>query len=93
MSADTNPTYETLSLSIAAMLSAAQPISWSTIGIRLTVRGVSAYSTLGGTSAYTLRLTYPSSSRVRNVLVSIFCEMSGMSLRRALKRRGSLPCA
>ncbi len=48
---------EALSFRMAAILSAAQSINSSTIGIREMVREVSEYSTLGGTSAYTLRLT------------------------------------
>ena len=60
-------------------------------GRREWVRGVSAYSTLGGTSGYTVRVTYPSSSSVRRVTVSIFCDMSGMSRCNSLKRMADLP--
>ena len=86
------PTFFSLSFNIAAILSAAQSTRLSTIGIRDWARGVREYSTLGGTSAYTWRRIKPSSSKVRSVLVSIFCEMSGINLRRALKRRGSSGC-
>ena len=79
-----------LSFSIAAILSVAQPMSASKIGSSDLARSVSEYSTRGGTSAYTCRVMYPSLSNVRRVLVSIFCDMSGMLLRSSLKRIDSV---
>lgn len=52
---------------------------------------VSAYSTRGGTSGKTVRVTYPSSSKVRNVEVSIFCDTSGINCCSSLNLRLSLP--
>jgi hypothetical protein len=40
-------------------------------------KAVKSYSTLGGTSAYTVRLSNPPSSNVQSVCVSIFFETSG----------------
>lgn len=78
-------------LIIVAMFSLAQPISASIWGSRECVHGVNAYSTRGGTSGYTVRVTYPSSSSVRKVTVSIFCDMSGISRCSSLKRIGPPP--
>lgn len=78
-------------LIIVAMFSLAQPISASIWGSRECVHGVNAYSTRGGTSGYTVRVTYPSSSSVRKVTVSIFCDMSGISRCNSLKRIGPPP--
>lgn len=78
-------------LIIVAMFSLAQPISASIWGSRVCVHGVNAYSTRGGTSGYTVRVTYPSSSSVRRVTVSIFCDMSGISRCNSLKRIGPPP--
>ena len=44
----------------------------SRIGFRLLPKSVSEYSTLGGTSAYTLRLTRPFSSISRSWAVNTF---------------------
>ena len=41
-------------------------------------RGVSRYSTAGGTTSNTVRCTSPSASMQRSVWVSIFCEMPSM---------------
>lgn len=50
--------------------------------------GVSSYSTRGGTSAKTVRVTRPSRSRPRRVCVSIFWEIPATSWQISLKRRG-----
>ncbi|MNI72250.1 hypothetical protein D3C73_1281790 [compost metagenome] len=55
-------------------------------GSRLCPYSVKEYSTLGGTSAYTLRSTSWSSSSSRSWLVSIFCVIWGMSFFSSLKR-------
>ena len=76
---------------IACMCSLAHCISWFMMGNSEFARSVRLYSTRGGTSAYTLRSTNPSVSRVRSVRTSIFCEMSGNSATRSLKRMDSCP--
>ena len=64
-----------LSLIICSIFAAAQPIRLSITGKNDSPRSVSLYSTLGGTSANTSRCTKPSSSKMRSVWVSDFCEM------------------
>ena len=56
------------------------------MGIRLFPSSVSAYSTLGGISAYWCRTTSPSASRLLSVSLSTFDEMSGIALLMALNR-------
>ena len=58
----------------------AQSTNPSICGIKLFPLSVSSYSTRGGTSAYTLRLTSPSVSSVRRVTVSMRCEISAIVL-------------
>lgn len=82
-----------LSLIICSIFAAAQPIRLSITGKNDSPRSVSLYSTLGGTSANTSRCTKPSSSKMRSVWVSDFCEMSGNSRCSCLKRKGSLCCS
>jgi len=50
---------------------------------------VSLYSVRGGISAYIVRVARSSSTSVRSVTVSIFCEMSGISRSSSPKRIGS----
>ena len=57
------------------------------IGKRLSPRSVRLYSTLGGTTAYTLRAIKPSPSSSRNCWVSILGVASGTRRRSSLKRR------
>lgn len=68
-----------LSAMMASLFSNAHSSKALTWGRSDSALAVSAYSTRGGTSGYTVRVTYPSSSSVRSVTVSIFCEMSGIS--------------
>ena len=68
-----------LSLMILSMFSFAHIINELIWGNKDTARSVKAYSTRGGTSGYIVRLTNPSSSSVRSVTVSIFCEISGIA--------------
>ena len=53
---------------------------------------VKLYSTLGGTSAYTLRVTRRKSSRRLSVWESIFLETSGMSFWKSRKRHTPYFC-
>src|SRR5713226_527199 len=52
-------------------------------------RGVRAYSTLGGTSPKSCRVTNPLRSRSRSVCVSIFCDTPGMPRIRSPLRFGA----
>ena len=52
---------------------------------------VRAYSTLGGTVGYTVRVTRPSRSSARSVRVSMRCEMPPTSRLISLNRLGPLP--
>ncbi len=74
-----------LSFMIASLFSKAHAVNASTCGSNDRARDVNAYSTLGGISGKTVRVTYPSSSNVRSVTVSIFCEMSGIARCNSLK--------
>ena len=56
------------------------------IGIKLCPTSVNEYSTLGGISAYNFLFTSPSASRVFNVSVRTFGEISGIALLIVLKR-------
>ena len=58
----------------------------SITGFRLRPTSVKEYSTLGGTSGYTFRLTSPSASMLRRLAVSTFWDMLPMDRFRALNR-------
>lgn len=73
---------------ISSLFFKAHAVNASTCGSNDRARDVNAYSTLGGISGKTVRVTYPSSSNVRSVTVSIFCEMSGIARCNSLKRIG-----
>lgn len=79
-----HPSYSPLYRWREVIISAKWAITHSIIGRHASrndkARGVRSYSTRGGTSAYTVRRTKPSSSNRRNVCVSTFCEISGKLL-------------
>ena len=58
----------------------------SKIGFRLCPKSVNEYSTLGGTSAYTLRLISPFSSISRSCAVNTFCDTLPMDFFYSPKR-------
>lgn len=75
-----------LSLRISSRLFFAHSISPSMCGMTDFPLSDSEYSTRGGTSAYDFLRMYPSSSNVRNVDDSIFCEISGILCLNELNR-------
>ena len=79
-----------LSLMMASLFCEAHSVRALMCGRSERVREVSVYSTFGGTSGYTVRVMYPSSSKARKVAVNIFCEISGISRCSSLKRSVSL---
>lgn len=69
-----------------ALYSAPQLSMESRIGFKLWPSSVSEYSTLGGTSAYTLRSISPLSSISRSCAVSTFCDTLPMDFFSSPKR-------
>lgn len=71
---------------ISSILSIDHWSSESRIGFNDFALSVRAYSTLGGISENIVLVTYPSSSNVRSVIVSIFCDISGICCFSSIKR-------
>jgi len=74
-------------LSISALLASAQVHNSFTLSTNEPPKGVSEYSTFGGTLAYNFRTTKPSRSKSRRVTVNIFWLIPSMARRNSAKRR------